>query len=33
MLAGFGLDSYTFGRIDRPAANIVFVRLSYHSRR
>ena len=24
MLAGFGLDSYTFGRIDRPAANIVF---------
>lgn len=24
MLAGFGLDSYTFGRVDRPAANIVF---------
>jgi Protein of unknown function (DUF2914) len=24
MVAGFGLDSYTFGRIDRPAANIVF---------
>jgi hypothetical protein len=24
MLVGFGLDSYTFGRVDRPAANIVF---------
>jgi hypothetical protein len=24
MLVGFGLDSFTFGRIDRPAANIVF---------
>ena len=24
MAVGFGLDSYTFGRVDRPAANIVF---------
>ena len=24
MIIGFGLDSYTFGRVDRPAANIVF---------
>jgi hypothetical protein len=24
MVVGFGADSYTFGRIDRPAANIVF---------
>src|SRR5215469_10964859 len=24
MLAGFGIDNYTFGRIDRPAANLIF---------
>src|SRR5579871_6620794 len=24
MVAGFGIDNYTFGRIDRPAANIIF---------
>jgi len=25
MVAGFGIDNFTFGRVDRPAANIIFV--------
>jgi hypothetical protein len=24
MMAGFGIDNFTFGRVDRPAANIIF---------